>query len=405
VADNRTLHDILGRPTVHPFPARMAAPVALETLSHLCRPAIVLDPMSGSGTVLAIARANGQRAIGFDLDPLAVLISRVWTRTIDPSAVRRHARGVLSRAKRIASGLSGYEAYPASADSETRCFIRYWFDDYVRRQLTALSIGISQVTDNRLREALWCAFSRQVITKQAGVSLALDLAHSRPHRVFRRAPRKPFQLFEEAVERVIAGSIHSAMRNRGPQGNIEVGDVRKLPLADRSVDLVFTSPPYLNAIDYLRCSKFSLVWMGYSVGALRRIRADSIGAEVSGAPSKLHERMIDRLGIPKALTPRVRGIFRRYVEDTRKAMNEVSRVLVPDGQAVYVVGENTIRGAYIPTARLVTKLANVAGLELVRRKNRNLPANRRYLPPPGVGRSAMDSRIRREVVLTFKKPR
>jgi hypothetical protein len=35
------------------------------------------------------------------------------------------------------------------------------------------------------------------------------------------------------------------------------------------VDLIFTSPPHLNAIDYLRCSKFSLVWMGHSIAALR----------------------------------------------------------------------------------------------------------------------------------------
>jgi hypothetical protein len=27
------------------------------------------------------------------------------------------------------------------------------------------------------------------------------------------------------------------------------------------VDFVITSPPYLNAIDYVRCSKFTLVWM------------------------------------------------------------------------------------------------------------------------------------------------
>lgn len=59
------------------------------------------------------------------------------------------------------------------------------------------------------------------------------------------------------------------------------GDARRLPLDDESIDLVVTSPPYLNAIDYMRCSKFSLVWMGYTIESLRHIRSASIGTEVS----------------------------------------------------------------------------------------------------------------------------
>lgn len=400
-----SLHEVLGRHTVHPFPARMAAGLALEALSNLRRPATVLDPMVGSGTALAIARANGHRCIGFDVDPLAVLISRVWTRTIDPREVRQQAGQVLERARRIATDLMSRDAYPVAADLETRAFLRYWFDDYVRPQLAALSMAISDVAAGGVRETLWCAFSRQVIAKQSGVSLALDLAHSRPHRVFDRAPRKPFRLFLDAVERVIAGCVHLGARNRGPLATIELGDVRKMPLADRSVDLVFTSPPYLNAIDYLRCSKFSLVWMGYSIAALREIRGTSIGAEVRGEPNAIHDEVLHHLRLRPALSPRMNGILRRYVEDTDRALREVTRVLAPRGQAVYVVGENTIRGTYVPTAQLLARLAAQAGLQLTGHRFRDLPSNRRYLPPPGAGRTAMDTRIRREVILTFEQSR
>lgn len=402
--DAVSLHDVLGRHTIHPFPARMAASLAFETLSNLERPATVLDPMVGSGTALAIARANGHRCIGFDVDPLAVLISRVWTRTIDAREVRQEASRVLEHAKRIATNLASRDAYPVSAeDLETRAFVRYWFDEYVRRQLTALSIAISKVAVESVREPLWCAFSRQVIAKQSGVSLALDLAHSRPHRVFRRAPQKPFRLFLDAVERVIAGCVHLGAKNRGPLAMIELGDVRKMPLADRSVDLVFTSPPYLNAIDYLRCSKFSLVWMGYSIAALRTIRGTSIGAEVSGEANATHDEVLDYLRLRPAVSPRINGILRRYVEDTDRSLREVARVLAPKGQAVYVVGENTIRGTYVPTSKLIEHLAAQRGLKLASRQFRDLPGNHRYLPPPGIGNTTMDTRMRREVILKFER--
>lgn len=57
----------------------MAPGLALDSLSSLSRGSSVLDPMTGSGTVVRQATDLGLTAHGFDVDPLAVLMSRVWT--------------------------------------------------------------------------------------------------------------------------------------------------------------------------------------------------------------------------------------------------------------------------------------------------------------------------------------
>lgn len=93
---------VLGRPPVHPFPARMAPDLAIRELKRLREGARVLDPMSGSGTVLALAQAHGYQATGLDVDPLAVLMARVWTRPVSHSVVRKARR---HRAKCIATVL------------------------------------------------------------------------------------------------------------------------------------------------------------------------------------------------------------------------------------------------------------------------------------------------------------
>ncbi len=74
---NKTILETLGRNPIHPFPARMSPGIALEALGEKSESLRVLDPMTGSGTVLAVARAKGHRAFGFDLDPLAVLLASV----------------------------------------------------------------------------------------------------------------------------------------------------------------------------------------------------------------------------------------------------------------------------------------------------------------------------------------
>jgi tRNA G10 N-methylase Trm11 len=82
-SNRQTIFDALGRHPIHPFPARMAPNIALAILADIKKPIRVLDPMMGSGTVLAMARKCGHRAIGVDLDPLAVLLAKVWTSAAD----------------------------------------------------------------------------------------------------------------------------------------------------------------------------------------------------------------------------------------------------------------------------------------------------------------------------------
>ena len=88
-------------------------------------------------------------------------------------------------------------------------------------------------------------------------SLARDTSHSRPHRV---ADENDFDVYDGFVR-----SARQLARRLNPQlirGNAEVriSDARVLDTVDdQSIDLVLTSPPYLNAIDYLRGHRLTLV--------------------------------------------------------------------------------------------------------------------------------------------------
>jgi len=404
----KTILEILGRSPIHPFPARMAPGIALEALGDSKSTLRVLDPMAGSGTVLAVARAKGHRAFGLDLDPLAVLLAKVWTRTVDARRAKDKAAEVLDRARKAFMSLPFGEAYPARSDAETCSFIRYWFDSYARGQLAALSDAINRIHDDGTRDVLWCALSRLIITKSAGASLAMDLAHSRPHRQFSRAPVKPFNRFLSAVERVVSNCPQADSGAVGPLAIVKRGDARNLDIEDASIDLVLTSPPYLNGIDYLRCSKFSLVWMGHNVGELRQIRSDAVGSEKSSAralDTPWVTSLISELGLKPALSSRAQGLLATYVWDMGQALAESSRVLKSHGRAVYVVGESMSRGTFIRNSSIITRVARHHGLSLVSRHARGLPANRRYLPPPKrrLWTASMDTRLRREVVMVFEK--
>jgi SAM-dependent methyltransferase len=370
-------------------------------------PMRVVDPMVGSGTTIVTARLYGHQAVGFDTDPLALLIATAWSSDIDPDSLRALAVHTLIDARVRHCSLTAGKAYPQGANQETRAFIRFWFDATNRRQLTALASSIKRVSEPNAQAILWCAFSRMIITKSAGVSLAMDVSHSRPHKVYSVAPIRPFEKFQSALERVLRGSHFSPSQNL-PAAEIRRADARAIPLSDSSVDLVITSPPYLNAIDYLRGHKLSLVWMGHQIDELRELRSSNIGSERSHRSSSAvpYRATIEEVVSGFADLPvHAQAMLVQYFRDMDRVLAEVSRILTNEGTAVIVVGNSTIRGIFIKNSRILTRLARSNGLRLVSTRRRELQENRRYLPPPARAKpgAPLGSRMNEEVILTFLK--
>lgn len=386
---------------VHPFPARMAASIPWGLLANKGKSLRVLDPMAGSGTSLLVARATGHVATGFDVDPLAVLLAQVACSDVDAGGVLEAARRALTAARR--TDLRCRDAYPSNADDETRAFIRYWFDPATRKQLTALAVAIHDCRDSDIRKLLWCGFSRLIITKDAGASLARDVSHSRPHRAFHRAPVRPFDNYLFAVQRVIDACLFRRP-SASPTATIKVADARSIPLPAGSVDLVITSPPYLNAIDYMRGHRLSLVWMGHSLARLRRVRARGIGAEVGTHSTAEARKIASVMGRVDDLPRRFQNILARFVSDLDAVVSEIARVLVRGGNVLLVVGDSNLRGIYIRNSAVIRVLAEKYELGLVGVRRRAIPDRYRYLPPPGrLSGVQLAKRMRREVLLTFEK--
>jgi hypothetical protein len=374
----------------------MAPELALRKARELPRGSVVLDPMVGSGTTLRCAADHGHSGIGFDVDPLAVLMSRVWTTPIDTRKLRAAGQRTLADAHREC------DRVPTAADKETADFLEYWFG---REQRAALDSLASVLRSRRgpVGDALRLALSRIIITKDRGASLARDVSHSRPHRVKDHSDYDVAQGFLRAVDRLAA-----RLEQSPPPGGVrvEVGDARALPLADASVDAVMTSPPYLNAIDYLRGHRMALVWLGFALDHLREVRGDSIGTERGlgeQADRQLAERLAAGMGDLERLPDRQLRMVLRYVLDMLEVMKETARVLRDDGVATFVVGNSSIRGVFLANDSVISACAREAGLRRTGRRERPLPPSRRYLPPPGqrAGRQ-LERRMRAEVVLRFR---
>lgn len=388
---------------IHPFPARMAPELALRKTRQLEQNSVVLDPMAGSGTVLKAAAQNGHRCIGFDIDPLAVLMTTVVTAKLDGDRLDKLTQRLLQRAV----DLKVRDVDLPWFDRETAQFAEYWFAAEQRRQLKKIAHVLHHMpslSDGSVEAcALRIALSRLIITKESGASLARDVSHSRPHRVVDENDFNVFDQFAKAVERI---KQRKEEASGGIRPRVRLGDARRLPwVRDASVDMVMTSPPYLNAIDYMRGHRLSLIWLGYSIDDLRRIRSDSVGAERGPDEAEITEAAIkvrNALGAIQKLPSRHQQMVDRYAFDLTLMLRQVSRVLKLGGRAVFVVGNSCLKDVFISNSRGLHVAARLSGLCLLDERERALPTGSRYLPMPTDNSSALGRRMRTETVLTFR---
>jgi SAM-dependent methyltransferase len=367
----------------------MAPELALKTIATLPKDAIILDPMSGSGTVLRAGIENGNRCLGFDLDPLAVLMARVWTSHLTPGLVDE-ARKVVAAAKAL-----GEVSPPWGESATTQRFAEFWFEERQRKDLSALAHVLANY-EGVHRHALMLALSRLIITKEKGASIARDTSHSRPHRVFFNNDFDVFHALPFAAKR-----IEERLKPEVICGTAEVefADARRLPLEDQSVDAVITSPPYLNAIDYMRGHRLALIWLGYTLEELATVRSVSIGAEA--ALQRPTELVLPSFKIAGKLSPPKNRIIDRYRTDIYRLMIELRRVVKPGGRVLVVVGNSNIAGTLISNADINHASATQVGFTLINRFDRALPPQSRYLPTPKGGSNALARRMRTETVLSF----
>lgn len=345
--------------------------------------------------MLKLAVERGHTAVGIDVDPLAVLMSQVATSKVNVGRLVKHADSVIQTAKK------SRRETPSWHDTETREFVNYWFGANQSRQLTRLAHAIVLVDGRPERRALRIALSRLIITKTPTASLAADTSHSRPHKVINHSDFDVIGGFRTSVKQVAARLAERTIKG---SAEVRLGDSRALAqLPGDHFDLVVTSPPYLNAIDYLRGHKLSLIWFGYTIAQLRRIRSDSIGSErsINEVPSTAVSSITEEALKGRKPDPRRQAMIHRYTDDLLAFSHEIHRVCNRNAAVVLVVGNSTLRGNYVRNDLIATRAMQNAGFELLKATERDIPDNRRYMPTTGPVDTPIASRMRKEVVLTF----
>jgi hypothetical protein len=285
-------------------------------------------------------------------------------------------------------------------------FSSYWFAQDQKQELNALARAIqrldSQGASEEISNVFRLALSRTIITKSGGATLAADVSHSRPHKVKFENDYDVIGNFNRfAIS--ITNTVNAYQISYPAQ--VKKDDARLLTtIEDSSIDAIITSPPYLNAIDYIRGHRLSLIWLGHRLPDLRKLRSDNVGTERSlpetVTPFLSKEEVASYFPMLTSLPQRKLAMSIRYITDLASMCSQFSRVLKKGSSLHVVIGNSMISGVFVPNSRIFSFCAIKHGFSLTDSCERIIPENKRYLPINQES-NALQNRMRTEVVMSF----
>ncbi len=367
----------------HQYPARMHPEIAKRMIAKYASDTtkVVFDPFMGSGGVLVEAMINGNHSVGIDVNPFAVLLSKVKTTPIDPVKLEKMLKNLMEKASYDHKNGIKYDNAPKSID------LSFWYTVDSIAKLQILKNHIFKIRDLNVQDFFKICFSlttRRVSYQKNSI-----------YKIYRMKPEKR-QIFNPDTFEIFESICNNNIKNMGSFFNIGtsakafpiLGDTRnasnefkKIPadiLDDGKAHLVVTSPPYGDhdtTVAYGQFSKHPGLWLDLPEKE-QLLQVDSIGLggrkkkELVDLGSPLLDKTLriiekkDKEAIKKtSLANRAQDVY-AFFYDLDKCFEQISHVLKKgESHCCFVVANRRVRRQTIPTDEICIELAKKYGFK------------------------------------------
>lgn len=377
---------------IHPYPAMFHFLVVRQLIHEFSKEGDwVLDPFMGSGVVAVECLINNRNFIGYDINPLAVLIAKVRTTPIR----QRYLLDALNLIE---------EKYRKNNPEQVEFYnIKYWFDDEIIKELSKLRKAINFLEDKDLKDFFKAAFSetaRRVSKTEYNEFKLLKRKNgsnnSNVIKTFREISLKNIGLLTDFYRNFTKNKTKIILGNKNILENPEI--------EDESIDLVVTSPPYGDSrttVAYGQFSRLSLRWLGLE----EDVDKTSLGSKpkdiTSDLPSALLYDFIEK--IEGKDFKRAREVFSFY-KDLFDSIQIIATKVKPKGYVCFVVGNRRVKGEELPTDKISADFFESMGFQhqktIVRAiSNKRMPIEN----APSNIRGEKDFTMRYEYIVILKK--
>jgi excisionase family DNA binding protein len=362
---NRALHRWV--PWIAGFSASFVDGVLEKVASSKTGPLRVLDPFAGVGTTLIEALKNGHDAVGFEINPYAALAckAKVKAGVYDIPTLKRR---ISAFQRHMANG-----ARPKSRGPEGFASRVPFFSPRVERQVLKCLDFVRGEGEEWVRDLLRIAFGSVLVgfsNYSFEPSLGTREAAGKPNIEDADVGEAVARRLGEMVEDIAYFQRTTASLPRTPEARVFRGSFFDLAgqMDPQSMDVLITSPPYLNNYHYIRNTRPHMFWleMVTSPSDLKEMEQKSFGQFWQTVRSGAAVALMPKIEALSDLIEKLRerntekgpyggpgwaNYAASYFNDCERFCRTAFRLMKPGGTAVVVIGNNILQGIEFPTDR------------------------------------------------------
>ena len=338
-------------PNLHKYPATMLPQIGVALLKKFnIKNGNLLDPYCGSGSSFASALDVGiDEMYGFDINPLAVLISKAkFTKISSESLVEAK-----NKIREDVFEFAKYEKNLLKLELPNITNINYWFSENVLQNLNILKYFICNIHEQKIRKFFLVPYSETIRECSYTRSSEFKLYRMKPEDLLSFNP-DVFGVFFKKLNKAI--SVYSEFYLPKLKSNKKIDiEYAKFNPRNKKFDTVLTSPPYGDSrttVAYGQFSTLSNEWMG--IDNARKIDSRLMGG--IKAKKMYNDGVISDYikKIEKEDNKRALEVSSFY-SDLELSISGVARSINKGGKIIYLVGNRTVKGVQLPTDQFIAE--------------------------------------------------
>jgi len=363
----------------HQYPARMHPEIAKRIIQKYATASksVVLDPFMGSGGVLVEAMLHGNNSIGIDLNPFAVLLSKVKTTSLDPKKLEDEFQDIIKKSKSDFQNHKKYDNAPEKLD------LSFWYPADPRQKLPILKNHVFAIKNKEIRDFFKICFS--FTTRRASYQ------KNSIYKIYRMKPETreefspdTFKIFSDICHKNIDNmqEFHLKTKSQKIKAFSFLGDSRdigrqfaKIPqeiLDNGKAHLVVTSPPYGDhgtTVAYGQFSKHPGLWLELEEKEeLLSVDSNGLGGRKINNHMELESPLLDKVikkikkkdsAVTKKtnLSDRAGDVY-AFFHDLDSCLEQLSLNLKKgNSHLCFVVANRTVRREKIPMDEILIEMA------------------------------------------------
>lgn len=357
----------------YPYVEGFSEQFVLDCLKYNKDAKIIYDPFNGSGTTSTTCALNGIECYASEVNPFMQFVAETKIKTVKKILINNKIDTIQDELKKFT--ISDKTLYKNNCINN--CYKNFdFFSEKNLEQINIIKNYTNNIEDEDIKNIFKMALA-SIITKVSKMIRNTDL-RKRTEKELENVPEDVYNEFKKSLENMLEDiKLVSNSTNGGKdikEFKFISNNAKKIDKKyNGKVDMIITSPPYINGTNYFRNTKLELWILDYIFcdNDSKKYRLEAITAGINNVTkdiiiknSRKIVKDIAKKICKKSPDKRISKMIEAYFSDMEIVFKNFGNILKKEGYIFFDIGDSQYYNVYVPVYDIIKEIGNENNLKI-----------------------------------------